>query len=62
VIGINYGSSDPTNTSQYFAVPAELARGVVDTHAEGIDVESLGKRGEQRRGGTRRHPPESGWS
>jgi len=45
VIGINYASSDPTNTSQYFAIPAELARGVVDTLAERTDVESLGING-----------------
>ena len=45
VIGINYASSDPTNTSQYFAIPADLARDVVETLAEGTDVESLGING-----------------
>ena len=45
VIGINYASSDPTNTSQYFAIPAELARDVVATLAEATDVESLGING-----------------
>ncbi len=45
VVGINYASSDPTNTSQYFAIPAELARDVVETLAEGTDVESLGING-----------------
>ena len=45
VVGINYASSDPTNTSQYFAIPAGLAREVVETLAEGSDVESLGING-----------------
>ena len=45
VVGINYASSDPTNTSQYFAIPADLARDVVVTLAEGTDVESLGING-----------------
>ena len=45
VVGINYASSDPTNTSQYFAIPAGLARDVVETLVEGTDVESLGING-----------------
>lgn len=45
VVGVNYASSDPTNTSQYFAIPADVARDVVETLAEGTDVESLGING-----------------
>ena len=45
VVGINYASSDPTNTSQYFAIPASLAREVVQTLTTGEDVESLGING-----------------
>lgn len=45
VVGINYASSDPTNTSQYFAIPADLARDVVETLVDGTDVESLGING-----------------
>lgn len=45
VVGINYASSDPTNTSQYFAIPSDLAREVVATLADGSDVESLGING-----------------
>lgn len=45
VVGINYVSSDPTNTSQYFAIPASLARDVVETLVTGEDVESLGING-----------------
>lgn len=45
VVGINYASSSPTNTSQYFAIPATLARDVVESLAEGQDVESLGING-----------------
>ena len=45
VVGINYASSDPTNTSQYFAIPATLAEDVVTTLAAGDNVESLGING-----------------
>lgn len=45
VVGVNYASSNPTNTSQYFAIPGSIAQGVVATLAEGQDVESLGING-----------------
>jgi len=45
VVGVNYASSSPTNTSQYFAIPGAIAQGVVATLMEGSDVESLGING-----------------
>ncbi len=45
VVGVNYASSSPTNTSQYFAIPGAIAQGVVATLAQGEDVESLGING-----------------
>jgi serine protease Do len=45
IVGVNYAASDPTNTSQYFAIPGTIAQGVVDTLMTGQDVESLGING-----------------
>lgn len=45
VVGVNYGSSSPTNTSQYFAIPAAIAEEVTEVLATGKDVESIGING-----------------
>ncbi len=45
VVGVNYASSSPTNTSQFFAIPGTVAQDVVATLSTGEDVESLGING-----------------
>ncbi|MEK9664087.1 MAG: S1C family serine protease [Candidatus Nanopelagicales bacterium] len=45
VVGVNYASSSPTNTSQFFAIPGTVAQDVVATLMTGEDVESLGLNG-----------------
>lgn len=46
VIGVNYMTSDVTNTTQFFAIPAEIAREVVEVLQTGSDQESIGINGE----------------
>lgn len=47
VVGVNYMSSNPgTDTSQFFAIPTEVAKEVVDVLKTGTDQESLGVNGE----------------
>lgn len=45
VVGVNYAYSDPTNTSQYFAIPAGIAQPTVAVLQTGEDVESVGING-----------------
>lgn len=45
VVGINYSFSNPTNTSQYFAIPAAIAQESVKTLATGNDLDSIGING-----------------
>ncbi len=46
VVGVNYMSADVTNTTQFFAIPAALAKEVVDVLQTGSDQESIGINGE----------------
>lgn len=45
VVGVNYASYDPTNTSQYFAIPTPVAQEVVSILETGEDVDSIGING-----------------
>ena len=46
VVGVNYANGDyGTGTSQFFAIPASLAKEVVDVLAEGRDQDSIGVNG-----------------
>lgn len=46
VVGVNYANGDyGTGTSQFFAIPAELAQDVIDVLAQGEDQDSIGVNG-----------------
>lgn len=46
VIGVNYMGGDPgTGTNQFWAIPGEIARGVVEVLASGEDQDSIGING-----------------
>ncbi|MDO8309492.1 MAG: trypsin-like peptidase domain-containing protein [Actinomycetota bacterium] len=46
VIGVNYMAADVTNTTQFFAIPADLAAPVVEVLRTGADQDSIGINGE----------------
>jgi len=46
IVGVNYAGGSPTNTEQFFAIPGEIAKRVVDVLKEGTDEESVGINGE----------------
>ena len=47
VVGVNYAGFDPgTGTEQFFAIPATLAKSIVDVLAKGQDQDSIGVNGE----------------
>ena len=46
VIGVNYMGGDPgTGTEQFFAIPGEIAQGVIEVLASGEDQDSIGVNG-----------------
>lgn len=46
VVAVNFAGGSPTQTAQFFAIPAAVARPVVDVLAQGSDQDSIGINGE----------------
>lgn len=46
IVGINYSGGSPTNTDQFFAIPAALAEPIVNVLKGGTDTDSIGINGE----------------